>query len=133
MESCIEKKIYFHDTDCGGVVYYANYLKYLEEARTEYLSGKGIGLKDLMAKGIYFVVSHVEVDYKSPARYQDVIRIFTDIEKVGFSTLHFFQKVFKEDNLLVEARITLVCINRDFKPVKIPDGLDSILKREMGD
>jgi hypothetical protein len=45
MESCIEKKIYFHDTDCGGVVYYANYLKHLEEARTEYLSGKGIGLK----------------------------------------------------------------------------------------
>lgn len=119
-ESYLEKKIYYHDTDCGGVVYYANYLKHLEEARTEFFLDLGIDLRELMEKGIYFVVSSVEIDYKSPARYQDLIRIKTEIEKKGFSTLHFLQKVFKDEKVLVEARTILVCVNSEFRPIRIP-------------
>lgn len=119
-ESYLEKKIYYHDTDCGGVVYYANYLKHLEEARTEFFLDLGIDLKELMEKGIYFVVSRVEIDYKSPARYQDLIRIKTEIEKKGFSTLHFLQRVFKDEKVLIEARTILVCVNSEFRPIRIP-------------
>ncbi len=119
-EVFLEKKIYYHDTDCAGVVYYANYLKYLEEARTEFFLSKGLNLRALMTDGIYFVVSRVEIDYKSPARYQDLIRINTVLEKAGFSTLHFFQRVFKEDRILVEARTTLVCVNSQLRPIRIP-------------
>lgn len=119
-ESYLEKKIYYHDTDCGGVVYYANYLKHLEEARTEFFLDLGIDLRELMEKGIYFVVSRVEMDYKSPAKYQDLIRVATRIEKIGFSTLHFFQKIFKDEKVLVEARTILVCVNNELRPIRIP-------------
>lgn len=123
-ESYLEKKIYYHDTDCGGVVYYANYLKHLEEARTEFFSDRGIDLKELVDKGIFFVVSSVEIDYKAPARYQDIIRIETGIEKIGLSTLHFFQRIFKEEKILVEARTILVCVNSEFRPIRIPINLE---------
>lgn len=122
-ESYLEKKIYYHDTDCGGVVYYANYLKHLEEARTEFFSDLGIDLRELMEKGIYFVVSRVEVDYKSPANYQDLIRVATRIEKIGFSALHFFQRIFKDEKVLVEARTILVCVNNELRPIRIPSNL----------
>lgn len=125
-ESYLEKKIYYHDTDCGGVVYYANYLKYLEEARTEFFLNLGIDLKELMEKGIYFVVSRVEIDYKSPARYQDLIRVKTEIEKKGFSTIHFLQRVLKDEKVLVEARTILVCVNSEFRPIRIP--MDLVLE-----
>ena len=86
----IEKKIYYHDTDCGGVVYYANYLKHLEEARTEYCLHKEIDLKEWFRKGIAFVVVHLEVDYKATAGYGDVIKVTARVEKIGNSSIHFF-------------------------------------------
>lgn len=119
-EHYLEKKIYYHDTDCGGVVYYANYLKHLEEARTEFFSSLGVDLKGLMDKGIYFVVSRVEIEYKSPARYQDIIGITTVIEKAGSSTLHFSQKISKQERILVVAKTVLVCVNSGFRPIRIP-------------
>ena len=116
----MEKKIYYHDTDCGGVVYYANYLKHFEEARTEYFSGKGVDLKGLSEKGVWFVVQKVEINYKSPARYQDTIRILTAIEDVRVASINFFQKIFRDEALLVEAKTTLVCVGNDLRPVQIP-------------
>lgn len=117
----IEKKIYYHDTDCGGVVYYANYLKYLEEARTEYLLTKGIELPKLAERNIWFVVARVEIDYKSPARYQDKIRIFTKVEDAKFSTIKFFQEIKKDNVIVVKANTTLVCVGKDFKPILLPE------------
>lgn len=119
-ESYLEKKIYYHDTDCGGVVYYGNYLEYLEEARTEFFLSLGINLKELMERDVYFVVSRVEIDYKSPARYQDIIRVSTVIEKKGFSSLHFSQRILRGDREVVQARTVLVCVNSAFRPVRIP-------------
>lgn len=116
----IEKKVYYHDTDCGGVVYYANYLKYFEEGRSEYCLGKGINLKDLADTGTYFVVAHVEIDYKAPARYQDILRIYTKVEKVGSASIVFWQGITKDDVTLVEATTTWVCVDSDFKPKPIP-------------
>ena len=116
----IEKRIYYHDTDCGGVVYYANYLKHLEEARTEFCRHRNINLKELSKKGILFVVIHLEVDYKSPARYQDKIKIFTKVEKVRHSSLEFVQEIMRDDSLLIRGKTTWVCVNKDFKPKPIP-------------
>ncbi len=93
MDFYIEKKIYYHDTDAGGVVYYASYLKHLEEGRTEYCRGKGIDLAEYAASGTIFPVVHLEVDYKSPARYGDTIRVLTRPEKVGNAYLCFSQEI----------------------------------------
>jgi len=126
-EACIEKKIYYHDTDCGGVVYYANYLKYLEEARTEFFTAMGIDLKRLSEKGIIFVVAKVEISYKSPARYQDIIRVHTRIERAKMSAMLFSQRVTKDGSLVAEATTTLVCVGAALKPIPIPDEIKKIL------
>ena len=116
----MEKKIYYHDTDCGGVVYYANYLKYLEEGRSEYLLIRGLSLKELAEEGIYFAVAHTEIDYQSPARYQDSIRVSTGIERIGRCSIEFTQEVTREKTVLIKSKTTLVCINKDFKPIALP-------------
>jgi acyl-CoA thioester hydrolase len=116
----IKKKMFYHDTDAGGVVYYANYLKYLEEGRTEALAELGIKTRDLTEQGIWFVVARVEVDYKSPARYQDVIEVNTRIEKVGRSSIEFGQKIKIKERDLILAKVILVCVNQQFRPISIP-------------
>ena len=85
----MEIKIYYEDTDCGGVVYYANYLKYFERARTEYLELRGYSVAALMKQDIIFVVVHAEVDYCSPGRYGDTLVVETDIGDVTRATLTF--------------------------------------------
>jgi len=127
----IEKKIYYHDTDLAGIVYYANYLKYMEEARTEYFSAKGIDFKKLFEEeGIQFLVMRVEIDYKAPARYRDVIRIFTEIESVKFSVIKLFQKITKDNITLAEARSTFVCVGRNLKPISIPEEIQESLTNQ---
>jgi len=131
-DSSMEKKIYYHDTDCGGVVYYANYLKYLEEARTEFFSERGVELKELVRSGIGFVVARVEIDYKSPAKYQDILKIITRIEKTRASVIQFFQKVLNHGITVVEARTTLVCVGADLKPLPMPEQLRKHLTMHTG-
>lgn len=117
----MEKKIYYHDTDCGGVVYYANYLKYLEEARTEYLLGRGIELTKLAEKGIWFVVARVEIDYKAPAHYQEKLLVSARVEEIKLSTVKFFQEIRKGDVRVVKATTTLVCVGNDLRPMRVPE------------
>jgi acyl-CoA thioester hydrolase len=85
----MEIKIYYEDTDCGGVVYYANYLKYFERARTEYLEGRGYSVAALMKQGTIFVVVHADVDYCSPGRYGETLVVETVIGDVARATLTF--------------------------------------------
>jgi acyl-CoA thioester hydrolase len=124
----IEKKIYYHDTDCGGVVYYANYLKYLEEARTEFLLIKGIELPKLAEQDVMFVVGRVEIDYKAPARYQDRIRVSSSVEEIKLSAIRFYQEVSRNGTLLAKATTTLVCVGGDFKPKRLPEEVKERLK-----
>ena len=114
------KKIYYHDTDCAGVVYYANYLKYFEEARTEFLCEHGWDLKKLSSQGILFAVKNVEIDYKVPAGYGDTLEIFTEILKVKRASLVFLQQIKKKDTVLAMAKTTLVCVDCDFSPRPLP-------------
>jgi acyl-CoA thioester hydrolase len=124
----MKKKIYYHDTDCGGVVYYANYLKYFEEARTEFLSEKGFGVKELSLQGILFVVRGLKIDYKSPARYSDELTVKTTITKTKNVTLEFTQTIERGGQLLVNAVTQLVCIGEDFKPAGLPQNMIDCLK-----
>jgi acyl-CoA thioester hydrolase len=110
------KRIYYHDTDCGGVVYYANYLKYLEEARTEYMHERGLNLKELSEKGTLFVVRSVNIEYKAPAYYADTLEISTKIDKIRNVSVNFLQEIKREGKILISAVTTLVCIDKNFKP-----------------
>lgn len=127
----LQKKIYYHDTDCGGVVYYANYLKHLEEARTEFCAAKGIETAALSGEGTFFVVSHVEIDYKASARYGDRINISVQIEKVGRSSVHFRQEIKRAGTLLIKAKIVWVCVGDNFRPKSIPENVREVFAGEV--
>jgi len=118
----IEKRIYYHDTDAGKVVYYANYLKYLEEGRTEYLESKGIPVKGPDEDGFHYAVRRCNVDYKMPARYGDIIICSTEIEKITAAQIYFKQTIThkKTNHVLVEANVILVSLTKDFKAQAIP-------------
>jgi acyl-CoA thioester hydrolase len=85
----MEVKIYYEDTDCGGVVYYANYLKYFERARTEYLESRGRSVAALMEQGTVFVVVHAEVNYRSPGRYGETLVVETSVSDVTQASFTF--------------------------------------------
>ena len=119
----IEKKIYYHDTDAGGVVYYGSYLQHLEESRSEFCSSRGIDLAEYARNGFVFPVVHLEIDYKSPARYGDVIRISSRAEKIGRCSVHFQQEIRRQDTVLVTAKMIWACVDKSMKPQPIPENM----------
>lgn len=115
-------KIYYHDTDCGGVVYYANYLKYVEEARTEFFAEKGISIKELAASGVLFVVARQEIDYKFPAVYADILDVKTRISDIKSVKMIVEHEINNQDGRLIcIAKTVMVCVGPDIKPRAIPD------------
>ncbi len=126
----MEKKIYYHDTDCGGVVYYANYLKYCEEARTEFMLNRKVNIQELFEKNILFVVKNTTINYKKPARYGDNITIDTCLKEVRNASLYFIHTIKKDDELLVENHTKLACIDKAFRPLSIPEGIAARLRNE---
>ncbi|MBL7068574.1 MAG: YbgC/FadM family acyl-CoA thioesterase [Candidatus Omnitrophica bacterium] len=123
----LKKRIYYHDTDCGGVVYYSNYLKFCEEARTEHLRSKGVDLNELAKKGILFAVGDVQIKYRAPAKYGEEIIISSRIEKVKPASLYFYQEIKRDETLLTECRTRLVLIDTNFKPVVMPKDVSASL------
>ena len=119
----MEKRIYFHDTDAGGVVYYGNYLKYLEEARTEYLEQRGMGVDAFLKQGLLYAVSTCTINYRSPARYGETLICSAKLKQITAVKLIFEQIIQekKSNRLIADAEVTLVCLNKDFKPTAIPE------------
>jgi acyl-CoA thioester hydrolase len=119
----MEIKIYYQDTDWGGVVYYANYLTYFERARTEWLEERGVFIKELCARDIMFVISHAEVDYRTPARYGETIKISVTAEKIsGVQTaLSYVVEEKTAGRLIATGKTTMVCVGMDMKPKRIPE------------
>lgn len=118
----MEIKIYYEDTDCGGVVYYANYLRYMERGRTEYLAARGVSVKSLMDQGTIFVVSRAEIDYRSAARYGDTVILETSIEERTGATLLFRHRFIDKQSgrLLAEGTVRMVCADVTSKPKRMP-------------
>ena len=110
-------RIYYEDTDCGGVVYYANYLKYFERARTHYLEERGLSVAGLIEQGTQFLVVHAEIDYRSPGRYGETLTIETKLAEIGQASLTFAH-VIRERNsqrIVVEGSAKLVTVDDQLK------------------
>ena len=116
----MQKTIFYHDTDCGGVVYYGNYLKFFEEARTLYMQERGISVAALMQQGLYFVVARQEVEYKYPVRYADVITVDTKIVEVSDIKIVFENTIKNQQGrLCTKGKTTLVCVNASGSPTSM--------------
>ena len=117
-------RIYYEDTDHGGVVYYANYLKYMERARTEFLRQRGIELDALQRDtGVLFAVTEAHVHYLRPARFNDALSVYSALTHVRGARLAFVQRVMRGDELLVDGDIRLACIDTEGRAQRIPAGL----------
>ena len=115
-------KVYYEDTDAGGVVYYANYLKYLERARTEALSTIGLSNKKIKNDfGALIIVKSCNIEYKKSAYLEDDLRIKSFINSISKTSFYMSQSIFRVEDLIVEAKIHLVLVNEKFKPIKIPE------------
>lgn len=123
MTTTIPVRVYWEDTDGGGVVYYANYLKYLERARTEWLRERGFQQSRLAEElDVVFAVRRVEVDYKLPARLDDELEVSATVVEAGRSRVRFEQSIRCGGRTLIEARVEAACLTgSSFKPVRIPD------------
>jgi len=123
----LKKKVYYHDTDAGGVVYYASYWKFLEEGRTEFCLERGFDVGKLFRAGISFVVVHAEADYKAPARYGDTVSVHTRVDSVGNSSIRFSQDIQNGAALLVSAQVVWACVGNDFRSRPVPDEVRAAL------
>jgi acyl-CoA thioester hydrolase len=120
----MKQRIYYHHTDCGGVVYYANYLNFLEEARTEYFARKNAPIKDLADSGFMFVVARQEIDYKFPAIYADELEIQTQIGQMTGVRIEFLHEAYNQNKkLIIKAKTILVCVDKTLRPQAIPEDL----------
>lgn len=122
-------RVYWEDTDGGGVVYYANYLKFLERARTEWLRSLGFVQTELAKDpGIVFVVASLSIDYRRPARLDDALVVTCDYEPDGATCIRFAQRILRNDELLVEAEVRVACIDaRSFRPKRLPAAIVAAL------
>ncbi|OQW33070.1 MAG: hypothetical protein A4E19_06920 [Nitrospira sp. SG-bin1] len=126
----MEIRIYYEDTDCGGVVYYANYLKYFERARTEYLEGRGYSVAALMEQGTIFVVVHAEVDYCSPGRYGETLVIDTEVGEVTGAALTFSHVVREKvtGRVVVKGLARLAATDGNGKVTRLDRGMVTALQ-----
>ena len=126
----MEIKIYYEDTDCGGVVYYANYLKYFERARTEYLAIRGHSVAALMEQGVIFVVVRAEVDYCSPGRYGDTLVIETEVGEVTRAALTFSHVIREKASgrVVVKGSARLAATDKNGKVTRLDKGLVATLQ-----
>ena len=127
-------KVYYEDTDAGGVVYYANYLKFLERARTEALLTIGFSNSIIKDKfGAYIIVKSCNIDYKKPAYLEDNLCVISFIKSATKTSILMNQTISKNDEIIADAQINLVFINENGKPIKIPDIISKNFKPYFSD
>ncbi len=128
-------RIYYDDTDCGGVVYYANYLRYFERGRTEYLEQRGLSVRRLLQEGTQFMVVHAEIDYRSPARYGDVLSIETTLAEVGNASLTMAHVLRQRESgrVVAEGSAKLVTVDMQGKTKRLPQPIVAALRAPAKD
>lgn len=126
MPHSIKIKVYYEDTDAGGVVYYGRYLGFLERARTEFLSERGISVAGLHDQGSFLVVTRVDISYKKPARLGDLIDITTEVTEIRNASMTLKNQVLRDNALLAEAHVTFACIDKDGRPKRLPGELKDL-------
>ena len=114
-------RVYYEDTDFGGIVYYANYLKFIERARSEWVRSLGLDQKTLKSeRGVAFVVRHLEADYISPAKFDDILEVVTDVHLSSAARLVLNQEVLRGNDVLFRALVTLIAMRDTGKPTRLP-------------
>lgn len=120
--------VYYEDTDLAGIVYYANYLKFIERARTEWVRERGVDQAQLKAEtGIVFAVRRVEADYISPAKFDDDLTVETTLEALTGARIVLIQLVKRGAELLFEARVTIVALSATGQPTRLP----AVIRRDL--
>ena len=121
-------KIYYEDTDAGGVVYYANYLKYLERARSEAIYSLGLTNTNLQKDhDTLIIVKSCNIEYKKPAKFEDQLEIISSILSKTKTSFTMLQIIKKNEEIISEATVQLVTVNKEGKPIKIPEILNNLL------
>ena len=125
-------RVYYEDTDLGGVVYYANYLKFLERARTEWLRALGVEQTVLAARHqVIFVVRSIALEYLRPAAFNDELVVTVELEESGAVQIRLLQRITRGADELATARVRIACVNTaTFRPVRIPSSLSGLLRRQ---
>ena len=122
-------RVYYEDTDLAGIVYYANYLKFIERARTEFIRTLGVDQTRVKAEqGVVFAVRRVEIDYLVPARFDDLIRVETRLRGLTGARVTLAQDVFRDAEMLAKAEVTLVSLADSGRPVRFP----ADIRRKLG-
>lgn len=129
MDISTKVKVYYEDTDAAGVVYYANYLRYMERARTELFARLGIDVADYHNRGYFFPIVHVDIHYKRPARLGDILDITADITELKKASLTLRQCVFRGEAVIAEAFVTVACIDKNGRPRRLPEILLDLSKQ----
>ena len=128
-------RVYYEDTDSGGGVYYANYLRFMERARTEWLRSLGFEQDRLREEeGVVFAVRRVEVDYRFPARFNDALDVSCRVAKWGKASLTFQQEIIRpaDGRLLAAGQVSVACVrSEDFRPSPIPASVTTVLADEF--
>jgi acyl-CoA thioester hydrolase len=126
----IPVRVYYEDTDAAGVVYYANYLRYMERARTEWLSALGHDLAELERReGVVFVVHRVEIDFRQPARLGDRLEATLALVELHRASMQVTQDVLRDGRTLTHARVAVACLDRaSWRPARIPAALRAKLE-----
>jgi len=124
-------RVYYEDTDAGGIVFYANYLKFFERARTEWLRACGVDQRRLAEEtGVLFVVRSTALDYRLPARLDDVVTTVSRVEKLGRASVDFVQEAWRDGTLLVTGVIRVACVDgAAMRPAPIPAHVHEALQR----
>lgn len=121
-------RVYYEDTDLAGIVYYANYLKFIERGRSEFVRARGIDQVVLKAEqGIVFAVRRVEADYLSPARFDDLLAVGTMITDLKGASIMMDQSITRDEVILFRAKVVLVCLNSAGRAQRIPDPVRAAL------
>jgi acyl-CoA thioester hydrolase len=123
MEHSFSCRVYYEDTDLAGIVYYANYLKFIERARSEWVRAMGVDQVALKASGLVFAVRRVEADYLKPAKFDDFLRISTRAISASAARIVLCQNVWRGEVVLFEAVVTLVCLADSGPPARLPADL----------
>lgn len=121
-------RVYYEDTDAGGIVYHANYLKFAERARSEWVRALGLDQKRLREeRGLIIVVRRMEVDFLRPALYDDLLEVTTTLRGLGGARIELDQAVLRGDEKLFAALVTLVCVGTDGRAARMPEDLRTLL------
>ncbi len=123
MPKSFKYRVYYEDTDLGGVVYYANYLKFFERARTDFLRSQGVvQTKIAEDHGVVFVVKNCQVKYLKPARMDDEIEVSVEVVELGKLSVKMRQEIKLQEQVLCQMDVDIVCVHKDsFRPKKIPE------------